>query len=199
MLEDGKKSYRDQKAFKEEVNVFFKGTNWNRVKRTIDGSYEWMSIKSLWANVLEVIMRYLTFDGHFTTLFSSHFMILNHFRNDRWISFPFYLFYFLSHGIISHIKDPYSQVLHEGLILLIMEHVKALAIQTKPFESNHKFQFGHNVCQHFLIFPLTLRLRLLMMILSLILEIVNTLGRKSLFVCGLMGLKLKIKTLSICL
>lgn len=53
-----------------------------------------------------------------------HFVILNHFRHDKRVSLPYYLFRSLN----NHSKNPSNSVLHCRLLLLIYEHCKTLTI-----------------------------------------------------------------------
>lgn len=75
-------------------------------------------------------MHYFSFDGHFTNFFGHHFVLVNHFRYKDKISFPFYILYSLNVGIIDF-KNPKKSILHEGLIMLIMEYIKSLPTPSK--------------------------------------------------------------------
>lgn len=68
-------------------------------------------------------------EGHFTRAHTYHFVLLNHFRHEKRVSLPYYLFRSLSRSLNKHNKNPSNPVLHYGLILLIYEHYKILAIQ----------------------------------------------------------------------
>lgn len=93
----------------------------DKVKKMADGGYNRKDLMSLWANKAKIIMRYITLDSHFESIFSYHLTILNHFRHDKNISFSFYLLSTLGHGLSNHSKSSDKPMLHEGLILLIMK------------------------------------------------------------------------------
>lgn len=54
--------------------------------------------------------------------------ILNHFRYSKIISIPFYLASSLENTLVKHMENPNNLVLHEGLIVLIMEYAKTLEV-----------------------------------------------------------------------
>lgn len=72
----------------------------------------------------KVIICYVTLEGHFDAILGCHFSLLNHFRHGLHVSFPFFLFSSLEVLVYAHLKNYRALVLHEGLILLIMEHVR---------------------------------------------------------------------------
>lgn len=78
------------------------------------------------------IMRYFTLDGRFSTLSSNHFMLLNHFRHKKRVPFSYYLLASLENGIKDFKRNPKNPILHEGLILLVMEYAKYFAILEEP-------------------------------------------------------------------
>lgn len=62
-----------------------------------------------------------------------YFVLLNHFRHDIKISFPYYLFTSMSKAISRFKKKPsMNPALHEGLLLLIYEHFKAQNLSKTP-------------------------------------------------------------------
>lgn len=97
-----------------------------------DDVYNRKDLQSLWAEIAEVIMRYITHDGHYANIFSYHFMILNHFRYNKIISLPFYLLSFLENSLANHTKNSDNLVVHEGLIKLIMEYAKDYGVKPSP-------------------------------------------------------------------
>lgn len=68
-------------------------------------------------------------EGHFTRVHTYNFVLLNIFRHEKRISLHYYLFRSLSRSLNKHSKNPTSPMIHSGLILLIYEHCKILAIQ----------------------------------------------------------------------
>lgn len=86
-------------------------------------------MKALWHDVVEEIMRYVTLEGRYIVINTYHFLLLNHYRHKKWISFLYYLLMSLDSGIKDHMKNPRNPVLHVGLILLIYEHVKFHEVQ----------------------------------------------------------------------
>lgn len=114
--------------------IFFKGNEVVDLKTVKSGGYQRSSLKVLWQDVVEEIMRYVTLEGRYTMINTYHFLLLNHFKHKKRISFPYYLLISLDLGIKDYMKNPKNLVLHVGLILLIYEHVKAHEVQ-KPFVS----------------------------------------------------------------
>lgn len=53
-------------------------------------------------------------------------MLLNHFRHGLFISFPFFLLSSMEVFVYAHLKNKRAPILHECLIILMMEHIKAL-------------------------------------------------------------------------
>lgn len=93
-------------------------------------------------------MRYITLDGPFTTIFSYHFTILNHFRHDRKIYLSFYFLSSLENGLSNHANNNDNHVLHEALNLLIMKYAKMNEVKPSPvhkIEGNPKPSSRPNV------------------------------------------------------
>lgn len=89
-------------------------------------------VKPFWQNFLRVLMEYLTVDSRFTKIYNYHFAIFNHFHHGAKISLPFYLASSLNESLVDHAKNPNSYpIAHQGLILLIYEHLKDKARATK--------------------------------------------------------------------
>ena len=87
------------------------------------------SIFCPWRFVMFVIMEYLMLDGRFTKCYGYHFMLANHFRRNVKINFPYYLKQSLTISIQALQKDPNGEhVFHEGLMVLIMNTLKAKRI-----------------------------------------------------------------------
>lgn len=117
----------------EVLTVFFnKQSERDRVRKMVDKGYNRKYLMSLLADMAKGIMRYITLDEHFASIFSYHFMILNHFRHDRRISLPFYLLSSLENSLTNHAKNDDNPILHEGLIMLIMEHNKSHGVKPSP-------------------------------------------------------------------
>lgn len=80
-------------------------------------------------------MKFFTLDGRFTKIYGHHFVLLNHFRHNEKISFPFYLLSSLSASIFDFKENPHvNPVLHQGLISLIYKQLKVRAYEnpSKP-------------------------------------------------------------------
>lgn len=117
--------FRDLKFSNNTVNLFpRKEKERDRIGKAIGGYYEAGNIKKIWGWVLNTIMEYITVEGRFSRAHTYHFVLLNHFRHDKKVSLPYYLFRSLN----KHSKNPSSPVLHCGLLLLIYEHCKTLAL-----------------------------------------------------------------------
>lgn len=102
---------------------------WNKKKKKMVrlqcGGYDRTKIKPTWGEVAMSQMHCFTLDERFTTLYGHHFVMLNHFHHGRLVSFPFYLMSSLEDGIVDFRRNPRNPFLHEVLMLLIMEHIKA--------------------------------------------------------------------------
>lgn len=88
-----------------------------------------------------------------TTTITYHFKWLLTYR--KCISFPFYFVSSLKNSIRAHDKILSSHVLHEGLILLIIEYSKALHVERNPMAKKWH-EFKKNVRVHYGI-PLLMR------------------------------------------
>lgn len=98
-----------------------------KIVKMMASYYDIAVIKSFWQKLLKVIMNYLTLDGHYTRVYGHHFVILNHFRHGVRMSFPFYLMLALRANFSDHHKNPSKfPILHEGLLVLIDAHFRAL-------------------------------------------------------------------------
>lgn len=102
-----------------------------------DGGYNKKELISLQADMEEFIMRYITLDGRYASIFSHYFTILNHFRHGRLISIPFYLVSSLENSLVKHSENQDNLVIHEGLILLIMEYAQAHEVKPSPKDKTH--------------------------------------------------------------
>lgn len=71
-------------------------------------------------------MWYMMLEGRFKVLLGHHFTLLNHFRHGLFIFFPFFLLSSLESFVYAHLKNRRALILHEGPILLIMEHVQSI-------------------------------------------------------------------------
>lgn len=132
----GRKLYRDKNESSLAMNYFFKDDKRRKLERDKCGGYFPSSLKEIWRDFFDDIMRYFTLDGHFSIIFGHHFFFLNQFRHKKKVSFPFYLFVSLENGIWDHIHNPKNPILHEGLILLISKCVKEFTLPSQPNISN---------------------------------------------------------------
>lgn len=121
--------FRDLKVSNNVVKLFLHKEERAKIGKAMGGYYNASNIKKIWGCVLNAIMEYITVEGHFTRVHTYHFVLLNHFRHKKRISLPYYLFRSLSRSLNKHSKNPSTPVLHCGLIFLIYEHCKILAIQ----------------------------------------------------------------------
>lgn len=122
----GHKFYKDKKSNEEVMTQFFKDNEWKKLIKMESWGYERKSLKKVWANIAEVIMWYVNLEDRFTKILGHHFTLLNHFRHGLLISFPFFLLSSMEVSIYVHLKNRRALVLHEGLIILIMEHFRSL-------------------------------------------------------------------------
>lgn len=104
----------------------------------VNRGYNRKDLISLQADMAKVIMRYLTLDNHFTSIFSYHFMMLNHCRHDRRISLLFYLLSSLEHSLANHVKNGDNLILHAGLTMIIMEYDKPHGVKSSPIVKTPK-------------------------------------------------------------
>lgn len=122
--------FRDFKVSNNVVMLFpRKEKEREKIGKDIGGYYDASNIKKIWGCVLNAIMEYITVEGHFTRAHTYHFVLLNHSRHDKRIYLPYCLSRSLSRYLNKHSKNPSNPKLHCGLILLIYEHCKILAIQ----------------------------------------------------------------------
>ena len=130
---EGIKFFRDKKMSMNAVDNFVK--NLKEEKRLVKSEtfYEYNSIKKLWRYMLRALIEYVTLDLQFDRVRTHHFILLNHFQHGVKILFSFYLFTSLSKVLSCYKKKPSANpALHEGLLLLVYEHFKALSISTNP-------------------------------------------------------------------
>lgn len=131
----GRRFYKDRKMGEKDLSSFFdKDKERSRVTKMADGSYNRKDLMAPWVDMAEFIMRYITLDGRYASLFSYHFTILNHFRHGKLIFVPYYLASSPENSLEKHLEKPSNPILHEGLIILIMEHAESLEIVPPPAE-----------------------------------------------------------------
>lgn len=72
------------------------------------------------------IMRYITLDGRFTKFYRYHFVLLNHFRYEDKVNIPYFLICLMNATIKAHREKPKGDtVIHQGLMVLIYDHIKS--------------------------------------------------------------------------
>lgn len=77
--------------------------------------------------MLNVLMEYVTLDGRYTRVFKYHSILLNHFKHQVRVSLPFYLASSLNASLRNNRQNPTRHsILHEGLLMLIHDHLKAM-------------------------------------------------------------------------
>ena len=96
---EGINIFRDKKIPANAIKDFVKDEDERKKLVKAETYYEMESIKNLWRYVLSVIIEYISLDTRFNMVRTHHFVLLNHFRHGIKISFPFYLFTFMSKGI----------------------------------------------------------------------------------------------------
>lgn len=123
-------SMQGRKFYKEKTMSLSARMNflWDKekvkIKRLSCGGYDRTSIKPIWGDVAMALMHYYTLDGRYFTIYGHHFMLLNHFHHGNLVSFSFHLLLSLENGILEFRKNSNNPFLHEGLIFLIVEHIK---------------------------------------------------------------------------
>lgn len=71
-------------------------------------------------------MHYITLDGRFTKFYGYHFVLLNHFRHDEKVNFPYFLLCSMNATIKAYKENPMGDTaMHQGLMVLIYDHLKA--------------------------------------------------------------------------
>lgn len=100
---EGVKFFRDRN-FSDEAVLKFPETKEEReaLVKICSSYFDVGTIKTIWREVLIIIMEYITLDGRFTRVYGYHFSLLNHFHHRVRDSFPHYLFYSLNHSIKMH-------------------------------------------------------------------------------------------------
>ena len=132
---EGIKFCRDKKLSLSAVNDFVKTPKEKNELVKSETFYELESIKKLWRYVLRVLIEYITLDSWLDRVRTYHFVLLNHFHHGVNISFTFYLFTSMCKALSSFKEKPSANpTLHEGLLLLIHEHFKALSISKNPLQ-----------------------------------------------------------------
>lgn len=94
-------------------------------------------------------MCYFTLDGIFSSLFGYHFILVNHFHHKKVISFSFYFLTSLEYEIKEHRKNYKLPILHEGLIMLIMEYMKSFSIPIEPNKASQNCKIYHPYRVHY--------------------------------------------------
>lgn len=136
---EGKKFYWERKNSDEALSIFYdKKSDWSRVKKNEDGGYNRKDLLKIWVDIAKFIVRYITLEGHYASIFSYHFTILNHLRHDKIFSIPFYLLSSLENSIHKNFENEENPVLHEGLILLVVEFSRARKVRPSPAQRNPK-------------------------------------------------------------
>ena len=86
---EGFKFFRDKKLSANTVKDFVESEKELKVLRKIDTYYVPDSMKKRWRYVLRAVIEYITLDPRFDRARTHHFVILNHFRHNVRISFPY--------------------------------------------------------------------------------------------------------------
>lgn len=93
-------------------------------------------------------MQYLSLDRKFYSIFNYHFVILYHFHHCKCISIMFYLVSSLKNSLKDNEKNITSPILHEGLILPIMEHAKSFYVE-RNLVPKYGIELKKNVRVHY--------------------------------------------------
>ncbi|WP_258316876.1 hypothetical protein, partial [Escherichia coli] len=76
-----------------------------------------------WREILFVLMRYITLDGKFMKVYGYHFVLLNHFRHNDKVNFPYFLLYSMNASLKAYKENPQGDTaMHQGLMVLIYDH-----------------------------------------------------------------------------
>lgn len=122
---EGNNFYRERTVIEEAIVAFFdKESERKRVQKMKDYGYNRKDLQSFRPEMIKVIMRYITLDDQYASILSYHFMILNHFSHNKRISLPFYLLSSLENNMVNQTKNSDNRILHQGLIMIIMEYAK---------------------------------------------------------------------------
>lgn len=116
---DGRKQKRNiHVPNSESLYRFFRG---KEVLVKLQGGYAREELPDLWKMVCLMVIKYFTLEGHFKLHYFYHMLLLNHFRNQDLISFPFQFLYSLEHYVKEDVDPTKSQrkkhvPMHQGLI-----------------------------------------------------------------------------------
>lgn len=124
----GRKFYRDKNISQNARKNFLHDRERARIVCLDCGGYDRMQIKPIWWEVVMDLMHYFMLDARFMALYGHHFVLLNHFFHCKLVSFHFYLLSSLEEGILKFKRNPKNPYLHEGLMLLIVDFLKANCI-----------------------------------------------------------------------
>lgn len=74
LVMNGKRFYRDRKIGEEDLaKKFDKDKERSRVNKMADGGYNRKDLTAPWVDMVKFIMRYITLDGIYASIFSYHF------------------------------------------------------------------------------------------------------------------------------
>lgn len=136
ILMEGFKFFRDKNLSVNAVKDFVDNTKELNALNKSDTFYDLDSIMKIWRYVLRAVIEYINLDPRFDCVRTHHFVLLNHFWNDRKVSFPFYLLTSMSKVVSNFKKKPTTNpALHEELLLLIYVHFKAQMISNIPSQA----------------------------------------------------------------
>lgn len=87
--------------------------------------FERKSLPKPWDEVVRAVMRYVTLEGHYKTIYAYHFSLLNHFKHEITINFPFFIHHSLKLSILKCKQTQNKIPRHQGVIKLVYEVVLA--------------------------------------------------------------------------
>lgn len=124
---EGSNLYRDKKLSKEAIEWYPETTKEKKhLVKLSKTYYPPRAFAKPWREVLFEIMHYITLDGRFTKVYGYHFMMLNHFRYKDKFNMPYFLICSMNSTIKAHRENPKGDIsMHQGLMVLIYEHIKA--------------------------------------------------------------------------
>lgn len=124
---EGRNFYRDRKVSKEAIDRYPETDKEKKCLVKLSKTYyPPRAFVKPWREVLFVIMCYITLDGRFTKVYSYHFVLLNHYRHDEKVNFPYFLLRSMNATIKAYKENPMGDTaMHQGLMVLIYDHLKS--------------------------------------------------------------------------
>ena len=80
-------------------------------------------VKAEWRDILRVFQRYITCEGHFSTIFRYHLRFMLHINRESKLNLPYYMLKSVEKMIVrvrNHPKNSIHSVFHQGLIKILI-------------------------------------------------------------------------------